>query len=218
MIAILTLAIAFQMLCHGRRLNPRSLLAQQVHRQNGSPPLKYSTALTIFIISSEWLLNGRVSPVRSQCQSYVLTMSSKMQRYYRKKEEQAIEGVLESIAPGNVSWLHQQVIRWHTCLQAAEGIDKATLVGRRMILYEEPAYWYMRQQILSLFVTDHSKTELLNLIPGLSKSRIDKARKHAFQTKPGLPTDPPRITRCRLDAGYRLAWGRQRLLLGSVQG
>ena len=69
-----------------------------------------------------------------------------------------------------------------------------------MILYEEAAYWYTRQQILSLFVNDYSKTELLNLIPGLSKWRIDEARNRAFQTKPGLPIDPPKITRCRLDA------------------
>ena len=54
-----------------------------------------------------------------------------------------------------------------------------------VILYEEAANWYTRQQILSLFVTDYSKTELLDLIPGLSKWRIDEARKHAFQSKPG---------------------------------
>ena len=35
---------------------------------------------------------------------------------------------------------------------------------------------------------------------GSLKWRIDEARKHAFQTKPGQPIDPPRITRCRLDA------------------
>ena len=138
--------------------------------------------------------------MRSQCQSDVLTMSSRTQRYYRKKAEQAIKGVLESIAPGNVSWLYQQVIQRRTRLQAAEGIVEATLVGRLVILYEEAAYWYTRQQVLSLFVTDYSKTELLTLIPGLSKWRIDEARKHAFQTKPGQPIDPPRITRFRLDA------------------
>ena len=113
--------------------------------------------------------------MRSQCQCDVLTMSSRSQRYYRKKAEQAIEGVLESIAPGNASWLYL------------------------LILYEEAAYWYTRQQILSLFVNDYSKSEILALIPGLSKWRIDEARKHAFQTKPGQPIDPPRITRCRLD-------------------
>ena len=113
-----------------------------------------------------------------------------------KKAEQAIEGVLESIAPGNASWLYQQVMQRRTRLQAAEGIVEATLV----ILYEEAGYWYTRQQILSLFVTDYTKNELLALIPGLSKWTINEARKHAFQTKPGKPIDPPRITRCRLDA------------------
>lgn len=87
-----------------------------------------------------------------------------------------------------------------TRLQAAEGIVEDTLVARMVILYEEAANWYTRQQILSLFVTDYSKTELLALIPGLSKWRIDEARKHAFQSKPGQPIDPPKITRCRLDA------------------
>jgi len=143
---------------------------------------------------------GRVSPVRSQCQSDVLIMSSRTKRYYRKKAEQAIEGVLESIAPGNASWLYQQVMQRRTRLQVAEGTVEDTLVARLVTLYEEAAYWYTRQQILSLFVTDYSKTELLALIPGLSKWRIDEARKHAFQTKPGQPIDPPRITRCRLDA------------------
>ncbi|XP_073238611.1 uncharacterized protein [Porites lutea] len=139
---------------------------------------------------------GRVSPVRSQCQCDVLTMSSRTQRYYRKKAEQAIEGVLESIAPGNASWLYHQVMQRRIRLQAAEGIVEDTLAARLVILYEEAANWYTRQQILSLFVNDYSKSELLALIPGLSKWRIDEARKHAFQTKPGQPIDPPRITRC----------------------
>ena len=138
--------------------------------------------------------------MRSQCQSDVLTMSSRTQRYYRKKAEQATEGVLESITPGNASWRYQQVLQQRTRLNAAEGIVEDTLVARLVILYEEAAYWYTRQQILSLFVADYSKTELLALIPGLSKWRIDEARKLAFQTKPGQPIDPPRITRCRLDA------------------
>ena len=143
---------------------------------------------------------GRVSPVRSQCQSDVLIMSSRTKRYYRKKAEQAIEGVLESIAPGNASWLYQQVMQRRTRLQVAEGTVEDTLVARLVTLYEEAAYWYTRQQILSLFVTDYSKTELLALISGLSKWRIYEARKRAFQTKPGQPNDPPRITRCRFDA------------------
>ena len=138
--------------------------------------------------------------MRSQRQSDVLIMSSRTQRYYREKAEQAIEGVLESIAPGNVAWLYQQVIQRRTRLQTTEGIVEAKLVNRLVILYEKAAYWYTRQQILSLFINDYSKTKLLNLILGLSKWRVDEARKHTFQNKPGLPIDPPKITRCRLDA------------------
>ena len=108
--------------------------------------------------------------------------------------------MLESIAPGNASWLYHQVMQRRIRLQATEGIVEDMLVARLVILYEEAANWYTRQQILSLFVNDYSKSELLALIPGLSKWRIDEARKHAFQTKPGQPIDPPRITRCRLDA------------------
>ena len=107
---------------------------------------------------------------------------------------------MDSSTPSIASWLYQQVMQRRTRLKAAEGIVEAMLVARLVILYEEAAYWYTRQQILSLFVTEYSKTELLALIPGLSKWRIDEARKHAFQTKPGQPIDPPRITRCRLDA------------------
>ena len=88
---------------------------------------------------------GWVSPVRSQCQSDVLTTSSRTKRYYRKKAGQAIEAVLESIAPGNASWLNQQVIQRRTRLQAAEGIVEDTLVARMVILYEEAANWYTRQ-------------------------------------------------------------------------
>ena len=127
-------------------------------------------------------------------------MSSRTQRYYRKKAEEAIEGVLESIAPGNVSWLYKRVLQRRTRFQVAEGIVEDKLVARLLILYEEAAYWYTRQQILSVFVTNYSKTELLALIPGLSKWTIDEARKHACQTKLGQPIDPPKITRCRLDA------------------
>ena len=70
-----------------------------------------------------------VRPVRSLCQSDVLTMSSITQRSYRKKAEPAIEGVLESIALGNASRLYQQVMQQRTRLQAAEGIVKDTLLS-----------------------------------------------------------------------------------------
>ncbi|CAH3145827.1 unnamed protein product [Porites evermanni] len=53
--------------------------------------------------------DGRISPVRSQCRCDVVTMSSSTRRYYGKKAEQVVDSSLEAIAPGNSSWLLQQV-------------------------------------------------------------------------------------------------------------
>ena len=43
------------------------------------------------------------------------------------------------------------------------------------------------------------KTELLQLVPGLTKFRIDEARKHAYRAKPGQLIETLTITRSRLD-------------------
>ena len=46
---------------------------------------------------------------------------------------------------------------------------------------------------------DYSNTELLNYLSGLSKWRIDGARKHANLNSPGQVIDAPVLQRCRLD-------------------
>ena len=129
-----------------------------------------------------------------------MTISSSTQRYYRKKAEQAVDTVLDAIAPGNSSWLLQQVFTKHQSGRAvAAASEEDSLVSRLVTLYNEASPWYIQQQILSLFAGDYSKTELQQMVPGLTKFRIDEARKHAFQTKPGQPIEPPTITRTRLD-------------------
>ena len=108
--------------------------------------------------------------------------------------------MLEAIAPGNSSWLLQQVIARNQSGRTVSGAaEDDSLVSRLVTLYNEARSWNTQQQILSLFAGDYSKTELLQLVPGLTKFRIDEARKHAFQTKPGEPIEPPTITRTRLD-------------------
>jgi hypothetical protein len=42
-----------------------------------------------------------------------MTISSSTQRYYRKKAEEAVDTVLDAIAPGNSSWLLKQVFTKH---------------------------------------------------------------------------------------------------------
>ena len=129
-----------------------------------------------------------------------MTMSSSTRRYHGKKAEQVVDSVLEAIGPGNSSWLLQQVIARNQSGRTVSGAaEDDSLVSRLVTLYNEARSWNTQQQILSLFAGDYSKTELLQLVPGLTKFRIDEARKHAFQTKPGEPIEPPTITRTRLD-------------------
>lgn len=144
--------------------------------------------------------DGRVSPVRSQLNTNVQSISSSTRRYYKRKGMQAVETTLDAIAPGQSKWLLQQVLESYSHSADSDvNLPEKTLLARLIILYNEARNWYTRQQILSVFVNDYSKTELLSFIPGLTKWRIDEARKHAFLTSPGQVIDPPVLQRCRLD-------------------
>lgn len=144
--------------------------------------------------------DGRVSPVRSQLCTNVESISSSSTRYYKRKGMQAVETILDAIAPGQSKWLLQQVLeKYSHSTDSDVNLPEKTLLSRLVTLYNEATNWYTRQQILSVFVGDYSKTELLSFIPGLTKWRIDEARKHAFLTSPGQIIDPPVLQRCRLD-------------------
>ena len=143
-------------------------------------------------------VDGRISPIRSQLRTDVEQISSRTSRYYRHKVVQAVETVLEAIAPGNSKWLFQQVIEGYSSL-AAENLPEQGLLATLIQLYEEASSWHTRQQILSIFARDYSKTELLALVPGLTKWRVDEARRHAFHSGPGRVIEPPTLQRSRLD-------------------
>ena len=123
--------------------------------------------------------DGRVSPVRSQLCTDVSKLSPSSSRYYKRKAVQAVETVLEEIAPEQSSWLFLWVVEKYS-----RGTDRNLpdnqLLARLVKLYEEANSWYTRQQILSIFICDDPKPELLTLIPGLTKWRINEAKKTRF--------------------------------------
>ena len=112
--------------------------------------------------------DGRVSPIRSQLCTDVLNLSSSSSRYYKRKAVQAVETVLEAIAPQQSTCLFNRVAERYSSGRDGNRSDNQ-LVGRLIKLYEEANSGYTRQKILSIFVCDHSKSELLTLIPGLTK-------------------------------------------------
>ena len=143
-------------------------------------------------------VEGNVSPVRSQLGSDVSEISSRTSRYYKRKAVQAVETVLDVIAPGNSKWLFEQVIDGY-CSVAAESLPEKELLATLIRLYEEASSWNTRRQILSIFVRDYSKSDLQAMIPGLSKWSIDEARRHAFENSPGHAIDAPKLQRSLLD-------------------
>lgn len=79
--------------------------------------------------------------------------------------------------------------KYNDAAELDANLPEKTLLSRLIKLYNEATSWYTRQQIMS---------ELLSFIPGLTKWRIDEARKHALVTSPGQFIGPPVLHQCRL--------------------
>ena len=124
-----------------------------------------------------------------------MTISSSLQRYYREKASQVVDTELNAIVPENSSWLLEKKFeKYHSGLAVSVTSELDILVKRLVPLYNEANSWYTQQQIISLFAGDYSKTELLQLVPGLTKFRIDEARTRAYRAKPGQLIETPTIT------------------------
>ncbi|KAJ7337878.1 hypothetical protein OS493_008036 [Desmophyllum pertusum] len=79
------------------------------------------------------------------------------------------------IAPGQSKWLLQQVLEKysHSTDSDVKHLPEKTLLSRLVTLYNEATNWYTRQQILSVFVGDYSKTELPELYPSHTAPNLD---------------------------------------------
>ena len=86
--------------------------------------------------------DGSLSPVRSQLNTNADSVSSSTARYYKRKGAQVIEKYCHST-------------------NSEVNTPEQTLLSKLIILYNEASSWYTRQQILSVFVCDYSKTEIL---------------------------------------------------------
>lgn len=149
---------------------------------------------------------GGISPIRSTLNTSWDDISTNQQKYYSRKAAEAIKATLTAIAPG------QENTIWDTLkgqqLLIIKGKENPgplsfdpVMVNSFVKAYELAETWQTRQQILSIFAYDFSKADLQQLIPGLSKWRIDKARHHATSTGKGKPVSEQTIFRSRVDPG-----------------
>ena len=141
-----------------------------------------------------------VSPIRSQLKMPLEEASVSTRCYYNRKARQVIETVLECIAPGqSLEFLNEVAENFAKNVDDSSYETQETLQRTLITLYNEAESWYTRRQILSLLVDQHSKSELQEMIPGLTVWRIDQARKHAKNEGAGKQVNIPTLYRTRLD-------------------
>ena len=138
-----------------------------------------------------------VSPVRAQLHSPIEEISESTARYYKRKSVQSCIVALECIAPGQSGALFELV----SSQQNTNSVDstESDIVNKLISLYKDTTARVTRLEILSIFVQDYSKSQLKEMLPGLTKWRIDEARKHAALYGPGMPKEVPQTYRTRMD-------------------
>ena len=128
---------------------------------------------------------GRYSPVMSTLNTTWDDVCDTQQRYYIRKAKETIATSLSVITPGQEDALLD-------ANKDNQGKRKrfdpsSGLVDVLIKVYEQADHWQTKRQILSLFADDFSRAELQEMIPGLSKWRIDQARQHATEAGKGQP-------------------------------
>lgn len=142
------------------------------------------------------LSEGRVSPVRFQLQQNINDVSKTTQRYIKRKAYQVVQTSLECIAPTQSGELLDLITTPITTDDNATDKVMETLIS----LYDKAASRQTKLTLLSIFVQHFTKTQLQEMIPGLTIWRIDEARKHAAcEEKLPCENDKAPVIRYRLD-------------------
>lgn len=147
----------------------------------------------------EILSEGKFTPMRFTLNTPLEDVQQSTKDYVTRKAKEVIHYALECIAPQQEEKLMQLVCRKYFKAES-DGIDiKPDALTEALIkAYNDATGHQCQIQILSLFVNNFSKTELCKMVHGLTKYKIDCARKYASLNGPGQIIDPPKVTRVRL--------------------
>ncbi|CAH1248588.1 Hypp8275 [Branchiostoma lanceolatum] len=150
------------------------------------------------------ITEGGVSPIRSSLNTPWEEVTDRQKNYYLKKAREAVQTTMTVIAPGQEQDLWRGLVKAPPFYHEEQPPMKKKMWDQQTVqtlvkAYQEAETWQTRQQILSLFADDYTKDELQELIPGLTKWRIDQARAHATESGPGKPVQQQPIYRTRLN-------------------
>ena len=150
------------------------------------------------------ITDGRVSPIASSLSSNWKSTSSSQKSYYLRKVRQVFSAILSTIAPDQEDQVLEALLRSssHEIQEKTHDVKENVFSNEIPILlesYNQSESRHTRLQILSVFARHFSKQKLREMIPGLSKWQIDRARRHAAKEGPGHQVVPTPIKRTRLD-------------------
>ena len=151
------------------------------------------------------ITEGRVSPIASSLCSNWESTSSSQKCYYLRKVRQVFSAVLSTIAPDQEDEVFEALLSssgYDIQEKTRDDVKENAFSNEIPILleaYNQSESRHTRLQILSMFSRHFSKQELREMIPGLSKWQIDRARRHAAKEGPGHQVVPIPIKRTRLD-------------------
>ncbi|VDI36911.1 Hypothetical predicted protein, partial [Mytilus galloprovincialis] len=119
--------------------------------------------------------DGSFPLLRSQLTIPWESASKRTQSYYLKKADDLVLGTLQLIAPNQSDTLFKSIVQKNKTVN----LDCPDNYLPSMIAaYQEADSPYLKRQILSLFASKYSKEALLTAIPGLTKHKIEAARKY----------------------------------------
>ena len=149
------------------------------------------------------LTGGRVSPVQSTLNTEWDDISTTEQKYYLRKAKELFAATLSVISPGQEErlWdsLRGEQLKEDDLGSKRKHFDmESDLIKALVKAHDDAQTWQTKQQILSIFANDFSRSELQEIIPGLSKWRIDQALLHATSSGRGQPVLEKPIFRTRI--------------------
>ena len=150
----------------------RSLCLVEEEEEEYLPTPTPNRGLEVLNQHIERLSGGRISPVRFQLSQPIQDVARSTRSYIRRKSKEVVGTTLECIAPGQSNELLALVANPTPIEPEPVNNIMVTLVS----LYEGATSWYTKMTILSIFGQHYTKTQLKDLVPGLTTWRIDQAR------------------------------------------
>lgn len=121
------------------------------------------------------LSGRRVSPVRFQLNQDVTGAAKSTRSYIKRKAYEVVETTLECIAPGQSRELLKLITEPTTMDDKPANEIMKTLIS----LFDKAPTRQARLKLLAVFVQHFTKTQLKEMVPGLTTWKIEEARKYA---------------------------------------